>query len=162
MSINKSPLYIASLVTVIVMVIIIRHPQHLAILRRRFGELQHYLLILLLLRRKEIVWWIWWVRHALLSIISLSKITAQTGGGCSWQVRVKWIWRKIDLLPHILMFHCLQTIWVSFFIAKITNIRSKLDGILPSHPPLSTPEPNLESESGDIVFSHFQCQAWLR
>ena len=49
-----------------------------------------------------------------------------------------------------------------FFIAKITNIRSKLDGILPSHPPLSTPEPNLESESGDIVFSHFQCQAWLR
>ena len=57
------------------------------------------------------------------------------------------------------MFHCLQTIWVSFFIAKITNIRSKLDGILPSHPPLSTPEPNLESESGDIVFSHFQCQA---
>ena len=24
---------------------------------------------------------------------------------------------------------------------------------------LSTPEPNLESESGDIVFSHFQCQA---
>ena len=45
------------------------------------------------------------------------------------------------------MFHCLQTIWVSM-----------LDGILPLHPLLSTPEPNLESESGDIVFSHFQCQ----
>ena len=45
-----------------------------------------------------------------------------------------------------------------FFIAKITNIRSKLDGILPSHPLLSTPEPNLESESGDIEFSDFQCQ----
>ena len=49
-----------------------------------------------------------------------------------------------------------------FFIAKITNIRSKLDGILPSHPPLSTPEPNLESESGDIVFSDFQCQTTER
>ena len=55
------------------------------------------------------------------------------------------------------MFHCLQTIWV-IFIAKITNIRSKLDGILPSHPLLSTPEPSLESESGNIVFSDFQCQ----
>ena len=64
--------------------------------------------------------------------------------------------------PHILMFHCLQTIWVSFLIAKITNIRSKQDGILPSHPPLSTPEPNLESESGDIVFSDFQCQTTER
>ena len=59
------------------------------------------------------------------------------------------------------MFHCLQTIWV-IFIAKITNIRSKLDGILPSHPLLSTPEPNLESESGDIVFSDFQCQTTER
>ena len=49
-----------------------------------------------------------------------------------------------------------------FFIAKITNIRWKLDGIVPSHPPLSTPEPNLESESGDIVFSDFQCQTTER
>ena len=40
------------------------------------------------------------------------------------------------------MFQCLQTIWVSM-----------LDGILPLNPLLSTPEPNLESESGDIVFS---------
>ena len=56
------------------------------------------------------------------------------------------------------MFHCLQTMWVSIFISKITNIRSKLNGILPSHPLLSTPEPNLESKSGDIVFSDFQCQ----
>ena len=63
-------------------------PTYLAILRRTSGELQHYLLILLLLRRKEIVWWIWWMRQALFSIMSLSKITAQTGGGCSWQVRV--------------------------------------------------------------------------
>ena len=46
-----------------------------------------------------------------------------------------------------------------FFIAKINNIRSKLDGILPPHPLLSTPEPNLESESRDIVFSDFQCLA---
>ena len=45
-----------------------------------------------------------------------------------------------------------------FFIARITNITSKLDGILPSNPLLSSPEPNLESESGDIVFSDFQCQ----
>ena len=44
-----------------------------------------------------------------------------------------------------------------FFIANITNIRSKLDGILSSHPLLSTLEPNLESESRDIVFSDFQC-----
>ena len=43
-------------------------------------------------------------------------------------------------------------------LAKITNIRSKLDCILPSHSLLSTPEPNLESESGDIVFFDFQCQ----
>ena len=37
--------------------------------------------------------------------------------------------KKDRSLPHIL-FHFLQTIWVSFFIAKITNIRSKLNGIL--------------------------------
>lgn len=43
-----------------------------------------------------------------------------------------------------------------FFIAKITNTRSKLDGISPSHPP-STPEPDLVSEPSDIVFSDFQC-----
>ena len=37
--------------------------------------------------------------------------------------------KKDRSLPHI-RFHSLQTIWVSFFIAKITNIRSKLNGIL--------------------------------
>ena len=37
--------------------------------------------------------------------------------------------KKDRSLPHI-RFHFLQTIWVSFFIAKITNIRSKLNGIL--------------------------------
>ena len=37
--------------------------------------------------------------------------------------------KKDRSLPHIL-FHFLQTILVSFFIAKITNIRSKLNGIL--------------------------------
>ena len=37
--------------------------------------------------------------------------------------------KKDRSLPHI-RFHCLQTIWVSFFIANITSIRSKLDGIL--------------------------------
>ena len=62
-------------------------------------ELQDYLLILLLLRKKEIVWWLWWMRHAVFTIISLSKITVQTRGGCSRQVRVYWIWRKIDLFP---------------------------------------------------------------
>ena len=37
---------------------------------------------------------------------------------------------KKDLsLPHIL-FHFLQTIWVFFFIARITNVRSKLNEIL--------------------------------
>ena len=36
--------------------------------------------------------------------------------------------KKDRSLPHIL-FHFLQTILVSFFIAKITNIRSKLNGI---------------------------------
>ena len=48
-------MYIPSLVIVVVMVFIIRHPQHLAILRRRSEELQDYLLILPLLRMKEIV-----------------------------------------------------------------------------------------------------------
>ena len=37
--------------------------------------------------------------------------------------------KKDRSLPHIL-FHFLQTIWVSFFIARITSIRSKLNGIL--------------------------------
>ena len=37
--------------------------------------------------------------------------------------------KKDRSLPHI-WFHFLQTILVSFFIAKITNIRSKLNGIL--------------------------------
>ena len=37
--------------------------------------------------------------------------------------------KKDRSLPHI-PFHFWQTIWVSFFIAKITNIRSKLNGIL--------------------------------
>ena len=44
-----------------------------------------------------------------------------------------------------------------FFITKIANIRSKLDGISPSHPP-STLEPDLASEPSDIVLSDFQCQ----
>ena len=55
--------------------------------------------------------------------------------------------KKDRSLPHIL-FHFLQTIWVSFFIVKIINIRSKLNGILAVNAEL-----NLESESGDIVFS---------
>ena len=44
-----------------------------------------------------------------------------------------------------------------FFITKIANIRSKLDGISPSHFP-STSEPDLVSETSDIVLSDFQCQ----
>ncbi|XP_068707911.1 uncharacterized protein [Montipora foliosa] len=44
-----------------------------------------------------------------------------------------------------------------FFITKIANIRSKLDGISPSHLP-STSEPDLASEPDDIVLSDFQCQ----
>ena len=44
-----------------------------------------------------------------------------------------------------------------FFIAKIANIKSKLDGISPSHLP-STSEPDLASERSDIVLSDFQCQ----
>ena len=44
-----------------------------------------------------------------------------------------------------------------FFITKIANIRSKLDGISPSHLP-STSEPDLPSEPSDIVLSDFQCQ----
>ena len=37
--------------------------------------------------------------------------------------------KKDRCLPHIL-FHFSQIIWVSFFIAKETNIRSKMNGIL--------------------------------
>ena len=44
-----------------------------------------------------------------------------------------------------------------FFITKIANIKSKLDGISPSHLP-STSEPDLASEPSDIVLSDFQCQ----
>ena len=44
-----------------------------------------------------------------------------------------------------------------FFITKIANIKSKLDGISPSHLP-STSEPYLASEPSDIVLSDFQCQ----
>ena len=44
-----------------------------------------------------------------------------------------------------------------FFITKIANIRSRLEGISPSHPP-STSEPDLVSEPSDIVLSDFQCQ----
>ena len=44
-----------------------------------------------------------------------------------------------------------------FFITKIVNIRSKLDGISPSHL-LSTSEPDLVSQPSDIVLSDFRCQ----
>ena len=44
-----------------------------------------------------------------------------------------------------------------FFITKIANIKSKLDGITPSHLP-STWEADLASEPSDIVLSDFQCQ----
>ena len=44
-----------------------------------------------------------------------------------------------------------------FFITKITNIRSNLESISPSHPP-SVFEPVPVSEPGDIVLSNFQCQ----
>ena len=44
-----------------------------------------------------------------------------------------------------------------FFITKIVNIKSKLDGITPSHLP-STSEADLASEPSDIVLSDFQCQ----
>ena len=123
---------------------------------KRRGELQDYLLILLLLGRNEIVWWIWWMRHAVFTIISLSKITAQTRGGFSRQVRVYWIWRKIDLFHTFCFTSCKQ--YGSFFLLP----RLSLSGQSWTAFLLSTPEPNLESESGDIVFSHFQCQAWLR
>ena len=64
---------------------------------------------------------------------------------------------KKDLsLPHIL-FHFLQTIWVSFLLPGLPISGQSWTEFL-----LSTPESNLESESGNIVFSHFQCQAWLR
>ena len=60
--------------------------------------------------------------------------------------------KKDRSLPHI-RFHCLQTIWVSFLLPRLpVSGRSWTESLL------STPEPNLESESGDIVFSHFQCQ----
>ena len=52
--------------------------------------------------------------------------------------------KKDRSLPHI-RFHCLQT-------------RLPVSGQSWTESLLSTPEPNLESESGDIVFSHFQCQ----
>ena len=123
---------------------------------KRRGELQDYLLILPLLRRKEIVWWIWWMRYAVFTIISLSKITAQTRGGFSRQVRVYWIWRKIDLFHTFRFTSCKQ--YGSFFLLP----RLSLSGQSWTAFLLSTPEPNLESESGDIVFFHFQCQAWLR
>ena len=44
-----------------------------------------------------------------------------------------------------------------FFITKIANIKTTLDGISPSHLP-STSEPDLVSEPSDIVLSDFQCQ----
>ena len=123
---------------------------------KRRGELQDNLLILSLLRRKEIVWWIWWMRHAVFTIISLSKITAQTRGGFSRQVRVYWIWRKIDVFHTFCFTSCKQ--YGSVFLLP----RKPISGQRWTAFLLSTSEPNLESESGDIVFSHFQCQAWLR
>ena len=61
--------------------------------------------------------------------------------------------KKDRSLPHIL-FHFLQTICVSFLLPRLpVSGQSRTKSLL------STPEPNLESESGDIVFSHFQCQA---
>ena len=60
--------------------------------------------------------------------------------------------KKDRSLPHI-RFHCLQTIWVSFLLPTLP-----VSGQSWTESLLSTPEPNLESESGDIVFSHFQCQ----
>ena len=50
----------------------------------------------------------WWMRHAVFTIISLSKITAQTRGGCSRQVRVYWIWRKIDPFHTLCFTSCKQ------------------------------------------------------
>ena len=44
-----------------------------------------------------------------------------------------------------------------FFITKIANIKSKLEGISPSHLP-STSQPDLASQPNDIVLSDFQCQ----
>ena len=60
--------------------------------------------------------------------------------------------KKDRSLPHI-RFHCLQTIWVSFLLPRLPVSGQSWPESL-----LSRPEPNLESESGDIVFSHFQCQ----
>ena len=96
------------------------------------------------------------MRRAVFTIISLSKIIAQTRGGFSRQVRVYWIWRKIDLFHTFCFTSCKQ--YGSFFLLP----RLSLSGQSWTAFLLSTPEPNLESESGDIVFSHFQCQAWLR
>ena len=60
--------------------------------------------------------------------------------------------KKDRSLPHI-RFHCLQTIWVSFLLPRLpVSCQSWTKSLL------STPAPNLESESGDIVLSHFQCQ----
>ena len=61
-----------------------------------------------------------------------------------------------SLSPHIEV-SLLANDMGEFFITKIANIRSKLDGISPSHLP-STSEPDLVSEPSDIVLSDFQCQ----
>ena len=61
--------------------------------------------------------------------------------------------KKDQSLPHI-PFDVLQTIWVSFLFPRLPISGQSWTTFL-----LSTPEPNLESESGDIVFSHFQYQA---
>ena len=53
--------------------------------------------------------------------------------------------KKDRSLPHIL-FHFLQTIYVSFLLPRLPIGQSWTAFLL------STPEPNLESESGDIVF----------
>ena len=98
----------------------------------------------------------WWMRHAVFTIISLSKITAQTRGGCSRQVRVYWIWRKIDPF-HTLCFTSCKQYGSVFLLPRLPISGQSWTAFL-----LSTSEPNLEYESGDIVFSHFQCQAWLR
>ena len=93
------------------------------------------------------------MRHAVFTIISLSKITAQTRGGFSRQVRVYWIWRKIDLF-HTFCFTSCKQYWSVFLLPRLPISGQSWTAFL-----LSTSEPNLESESGDIVFSHFQCQA---
>ena len=62
--------------------------------------------------------------------------------------------KKDRCLPHIL-FHFLQTIWVSFFIAKVTNIRSKMNGIL-SFFLAETWNPSLKKPGLDLLFKHFR------